>query len=61
VPPDRLAVVVWVYHSAQIFFFGAQFKRVCADAHAKSEGAPHGRVAVRMFPSVTHIAPGTPK
>lgn len=29
-----VAVVVWVYYSAQIFFFGAEFTRVYADAHA---------------------------
>lgn len=28
-----VAVVVWVYYSAQIFFFGAEFTRVYADAH----------------------------
>lgn len=29
-----VAVIVWVYYSAQIFFFGAEFTRVYADAHA---------------------------
>jgi membrane protein len=28
-----VAVIVWVYYSAQIFFFGAEFTRVHADAH----------------------------
>jgi membrane protein len=28
-----VAVIVWVYYSAQIFFFGAEFTRVYADAH----------------------------
>lgn len=28
-----IAVVVWIYYSAQIFFFGAAFTRVYADAH----------------------------
>jgi membrane protein len=29
-----VAVIVWVYYSAQIFFFGAEFTRVYADAQA---------------------------
>jgi membrane protein len=33
-----VAVIVWVYYSAQIFFFGAEFTRVHADAHAITEG-----------------------
>jgi len=33
-----VAVVVWIYYSAQIFFFGAEFTRIYADAH-------HGRTA----------------
>ena len=28
-----VAVIVWIYYSAQIFFFGAEFTRVYADAH----------------------------
>ena len=28
-----VAVIVWVYYSAQIFFFGAEFTRVYADEH----------------------------
>ncbi len=32
-----VAVIVWVYYSAQIFFFGAQFTRVYADAHGGGE------------------------
>jgi membrane protein len=31
-----VAVIVWVYYSAQIFFFGAEFTRVYSDAHAHS-------------------------
>ncbi len=30
-----VAVIVWVYYSAQIFFFGAEFTRVYADASGK--------------------------
>jgi membrane protein len=32
-----VAVIVWVYYSAQIFFFGAEFTRVHADAHATAQ------------------------
>ncbi len=32
-----VAVIVWVYYSAQIFFFGAEFTRVYADAHASAD------------------------
>jgi len=37
-----VAMIVWVYYSAQIFFFGAEFTRVYADKHsdAKSPQAP---------------------
>ena len=28
-----VAVIVWIYYSAQIFFFGAEFTRVYADSH----------------------------
>jgi membrane protein len=28
-----VAVVVWIYYSAQIFFFGAEFTHVYAEAH----------------------------
>ena len=31
-----VAVIVWVYYSAQIFFFGAEFTRVHADMHASA-------------------------
>lgn len=31
-----VAVIVWVYYSAQIFFFGAEFTRVYSDAHASA-------------------------
>jgi membrane protein len=32
-----VAVIVWVYYSAQIFFFGAEFTRVYADADTEHE------------------------
>lgn len=37
-----VALVVWVYYSAQIFFFGAEFTRVYADSfgsHSRTTGA----------------------
>jgi membrane protein len=38
-----VAMIVWIYYSAQIFFFGAQFTRVYADAHgAKVESSAPG-------------------
>jgi membrane protein len=30
-----VAVIVWVYYSAQIFFFGAEFTRVFSDSHVR--------------------------
>ena len=30
-----VAVIVWVYYSAQIFFFGAAFTRVYSDMHVR--------------------------
>ena len=35
-----VAVIVWVYYSAQIFFFGAEFTRVYADSHADAATQP---------------------
>jgi membrane protein len=32
-----VALIVWVYYSAQIFFFGAEFTRVYSDARTKRE------------------------
>ncbi|MGA8028518.1 MAG: YihY/virulence factor BrkB family protein [Bryobacteraceae bacterium] len=32
-----VAVIVWIYYSAQIFFFGAEFTHVYAEAHAGKE------------------------
>ncbi|HSU60865.1 MAG TPA: YihY/virulence factor BrkB family protein [Bryobacteraceae bacterium] len=34
-----VAVIVWIYYSAQIFFFGAEFTRIYADAHPGVAGA----------------------
>jgi membrane protein len=39
-----VAVVVWIYYSAQIFFFGAEFTRVYADAY---RGRPSHQTAAR--------------
>ena len=34
-----VAVIVWIYYSAQIFFFGAEFTHVWAEAHGKQPEA----------------------
>ena len=34
-----VAVIVWIYYSAQIFFFGAEFTHVYAQARGKEPGA----------------------
>jgi membrane protein len=34
-----VAVIVWIYYSAQIFFFGAEFTHVHAEAHGAAENA----------------------
>ena len=37
-----VVLIVWVYYSAQIFFFGAMFTRVYAQAHGwQPKAAPH--------------------
>lgn len=54
-----VAVVVWIYYSAQIFFFGAEFTRVYADTYgmhreakdASSEVAPITERAPKQAPS----------
>lgn len=38
-----VAVIVWVYYSAQIFFFGAEFTRVHADERARRAAAAEAR------------------
>jgi membrane protein len=44
-----VAVVVWVYYSAQIFFFGAEFTHVYAQAHQPAQ-------AKQPEPASQHIA-----
>jgi membrane protein len=41
-----VAVIVWVYYPAQIFFFGAQFTRVYADTHTGAGLHDHNRKAM---------------
>ncbi len=36
-----VAIIVWVYYSAQIFFFGAEFTRVYADANNSNHPRPN--------------------
>ena len=42
-----VAIVVWIYYSAQIFFFGAQFIRVHTEASARKSEATAEREAVK--------------
>jgi membrane protein len=44
-----VAVVVWIYYSAQIFFFGAEFTRVYADHH-RATNAPAPIAEARQEP-----------
>jgi membrane protein len=41
-----VAVVVWIYYSAQIFFFGAEFTRLRAEAHGRESGSTAKQPAV---------------
>jgi len=40
-----VALIVWVYYSAQIFFFGAEFTRVYAELRAPTPGSRSARRA----------------
>jgi hypothetical protein len=35
-----VALIVWIYYSAQIFFFGAEFTHVYAEAHTRKSANP---------------------
>ena len=58
-----VAVVVWIYYSAQIFFFGAEFTHVYAEGH-KANGASAQQIAqkaetpVRMAAAIGSLSPG---
>lgn len=53
-----VAVIVWVYYAAQIFFFGAEFTRVYADADAKrSERVQHAEKAEQSASAPTRSIP----
>lgn len=52
-----VAVIVWVYYSAQIFFFGAEFTRVYADAHGDRQPAPVNAPAADHQPAPANPAP----
>ena len=47
-----VALVAWVYYSAQIFFFGAEFTRVYADQFG-STAANKERKAARVLGTIT--------
>lgn len=52
-----VAVVVWIYYSAQIFFFGAEFTRVYADTHGSRRA-----LRTKQAPTLTEsIAPSSPQ
>ncbi len=46
-----VAMIVWVYYSAQIFFFGAEFTRVYADSQGHRE-EPNGPAKATSAPNV---------
>jgi membrane protein len=52
-----VAVVVWIYYSAQIFFFGAEFTRQYADAHRKPPAAQQQSAPVERRNSMRAAAP----
>ncbi len=43
-----IALLTWVYYSAQIFFFGAEFTKVYAEATGESLAAKHARTEARL-------------
>jgi membrane protein len=45
-----VAVVVWIYYSAQIFFFGAEFTHAHAEAQGSPGASPDKSVAVKDVP-----------
>ncbi len=56
-----VVVLVWVYYSSQIFFFGAEFTHVYALRKGSHSPGVHGSMAVVTVPvSVTGQAPPTP-
>lgn len=62
-----VAIVVWIYYSAQIFFFGAEFTRVYADSrrgHTAPQEAARAPALIKetlATPVQTPEAVGTPK
>jgi membrane protein len=47
-----VALIVWVYYSAQIFFFGAEFTRVYADIYGSRHGIRPGKAASQKAASI---------
>lgn len=56
-----IAVIVWVYYSAQIFFFGAEFTRVYADADRLSRGPAASPAAADPVIGVATLRTENPK
>jgi membrane protein len=52
-----VAVIVWVYYSAQIFFFGAEFTRVYADADMARQHRSEDQAATPVTKSAAAAAP----
>lgn len=52
-----VAIVVWIYYSAQIFFFGAQFIRVHTEACARKGEATAEREAVEPSETAMKLQP----
>ena len=51
-----VAVVVWIYYSAQIFFFGAEYTRLCAGVQAK-QNSPAETARVPEVPPMRVSSP----
>lgn len=52
-----VAVIVWVYYSGQIFFFGAEFTRVYADAHANASAPTRAQTTLAQDAAGSPQAP----
>lgn len=55
-----VAVVVWIYYSAQIFFFGAEFTRVYADSRDGKLGAAAASAPEKSAPSPAPVEKANP-
>lgn len=51
-----VALIVWIYYSAQIFFFGAEFTHVYAEAHTAKSADPAKRAGASQQHGEPHTA-----